>query len=175
MKWHSTLARFQELGLHHQTQISVIPKTYFFCEGDFLPLHMAYSQCILTLIERAILKDSLLKIDWSGYRGFSLYLFQGCKFEDDSIILSMKLGHFMIFFSAQHLPSRLGMYNTPTASLQRGKTHTMSILDMTLNNLMVKFQQCWSFGECGVPLHCHRSQVHSGPEWLHLIRVQSMG
>ena len=36
---------------------------------------------------------------------------------------------------------------------------------MTLNNLMVRFQQCWSFGECGVPLHCHRSQVHSGPEW----------
>ena len=40
-----------------------------------------------------------------------------------------------------------------------------SVLDMTLNNLMVRFQQCWSFGECGVPLHCHCSQVHSGPEW----------
>ena len=44
-----------------------------------------------------------------------------------------------------------------------------SVLDMTLNNLMVRFKQCWSFGECGVPLHCHRSQVHSGPEWQHLI------
>ena len=40
-----------------------------------------------------------------------------------------------------------------------------SVLDMTLNNLMVRFQQCWSFGECGVRLHCHCSQVHSGPEW----------
>ena len=40
-----------------------------------------------------------------------------------------------------------------------------NVLDMTLNNLMVRFQQCWSFGECGVPLHCHRSQVYSGPEW----------
>ena len=40
-----------------------------------------------------------------------------------------------------------------------------SVLDMTLNNLMVRFQQCWSFGECRVPLHCHRSQVHSGLEW----------
>ena len=40
-----------------------------------------------------------------------------------------------------------------------------SVLDMTLNNLMVRFQQCWSLEECGVPLHCHRSQVHSGPEW----------
>ena len=33
--------------------------------------------------------------------------------------------------------------------------HLTSVLDMTLNNLMVRFQQCWSFGECGVPLHCH--------------------
>ena len=40
-----------------------------------------------------------------------------------------------------------------------------SVLDMTLNNLMVRFQQCWSFGECRVPLHCHRSLIHSGPEW----------
>ena len=40
-----------------------------------------------------------------------------------------------------------------------------SVLDMTLNDLMVRFQWCWSFGECGVPLHCHRSQVHSSPEW----------
>ena len=39
-----------------------------------------------------------------------------------------------------------------------------SVLHMTLNNLMVRFQWCWSFGERGVPLHCHRSQVHSGPE-----------
>ena len=32
------------------------------------------------------------------------------------------------------------------------------------NNLMVRFQYCWSFGESRVPLHCHRSLVHSGPE-----------
>ena len=44
-----------------------------------------------------------------------------------------------------------------------------SVLNMTLNNLMVSFQLCWSFGECSVPLHCHRSQVHSSPEWKHLI------
>ena len=44
-----------------------------------------------------------------------------------------------------------------------------SVLDMTLNNLMVRFQWCWGFGECGTPLHCHGSQVHSGLEWWHLI------
>ena len=49
--------------------------------------------------------------------------------------------------------------------LCRGVPPPMSVLDMTQNNPMVWFQQCWSFGECGVPLHCHRSQVHSGPEW----------
>ena len=48
---------------------------------------------------------------------------------------------------------------------RRVRPPPMSVLDMTLNNLMVRFQQCWSFGECGVPLHCHCSQVHSGPEW----------
>ena len=41
----------------------------------------------------------------------------------------------------------------------------MSILYMTLNNLMVRFQWCWRFGECGAHLHCHCSQVHSGPKW----------
>ena len=50
-----------------------------------------------------------------------------------------------------------------------------SVLDMTLNNLMERFQQCWSFGECGVPLHCHRSQVHSGPGVVASDRALSMG
>ena len=42
---------------------------------------------------------------------------------------------------------------------------TTSVLFMTLNNLMVRFQWCWSIGECGVPLYCHCTQIHSGPEW----------
>ena len=48
-------------------------------------------------------------------------------------------------------------------------SHTSDVLDMTLNSLMVMFQWCWSFGEYGVPLHCHCSLVHPGPAWLHLI------
>ena len=24
---------------------------------------------------------------------------------------------------------------------------------------------CWIFRECRVPLYCHHSQIHSGPEW----------
>ena len=45
----------------------------------------------------------------------------------------------------------------------------MRVLDMTLNKLMLTLQKCWYFGECSVPLSCHHSQVHSGPEWLYLI------
>ena len=31
-------------------------------------------------------------------------------------------------------------------------------------HLMVRLQS-WSFGEYGVPLHCHYAQVHFDPEW----------
>ena len=46
---------------------------------------------------------------------------------------------------------------------------TMNVLGMIQNNLMVRILLWRTFGECRVPLHCHRSQVHSGSEWLHLI------
>ena len=44
-----------------------------------------------------------------------------------------------------------------------------SVLNTTLNYLMVRLQYFWSFRECRVPLYCHRSQVHFCPEWQHLI------
>ena len=47
--------------------------------------------------------------------------------------------------------------------------YTYSFSVMTLKNMVVRFQWCWSFEECGVPFHCHRTQVNSGPEWWHLI------
>ena len=40
-----------------------------------------------------------------------------------------------------------------------------SVLDMTLNNLMVRIQLCCrGFEEYRVTLYCHRSRVHSSPE-----------
>ena len=51
-----------------------------------------------------------------------------------------------------------------------GKTSASSVQDMTLNNLMVRFQYCWSFGEC-IPLL-------PGPLWPGVVapdRVLSMG
>ena len=49
------------------------------------------------------------------------------------------------------------------------------VQDMTLNNLMVRFQWCSRYGECGVPLHCHHPQVHSGPGVVAPNTVLSMG
>ena len=40
----------------------------------------------------------------------------------------------------------------------------MSVLIMTLNNLMVRLQWFWRFGKCEAPIYCH-SNVHCGPEW----------
>ena len=53
--------------------------------------------------------------------------------------------------------------------LQRSSSPPMSVLDMTQNNLMVRLQEFWSFGECGVPRYCHHSKVHSDLESWQLI------
>ena len=75
----------------------------------------------------------------------------------------------ILFNQIYNWPSRLGLQNTLTASLQEGMIPETSVLYMTVNNLMVRFQQCGKFGEYGVPVYGHRSYVHSGPEWWHLI------
>ena len=49
--------------------------------------------------------------------------------------------------------------------LSRGvRPSSMNVLDMTLNNLMVRFHECWNFVGSGVSLYCHCSQLHSGLE-----------
>ena len=70
--------------------------------------------------------------------------------------------------------SRLGLENKPSASLQRGKTPPTSVLDLTLNNLMVRFKWWWGFGECRAPLYYHRFKVH-WPGVIEPDRVLSMG
>ena len=48
--------------------------------------------------------------------------------------------HISINFSTNHQPSQMELQNILTASLQRGKTSPMSVLVMTLNNVMVRLQ-----------------------------------
>ena len=78
------------------------------------------------------------------------------------------------------MPSRLDLYNTPKSSLQRVKTpHPISVLIMTLNNLMVRLQiwslTIWSleplWGTLSLPLV-------PGPLWPSMValeRILSMG
>ena len=70
--------------------------------------------------------------------------------------------HFSSLFSASIYCCRIHQLH-----LCRGvrPTPQMSVLIMTLNNMMFRFKQYWSFGKFGAPLQCQCSQVHSGPEW----------
>ena len=45
-----------------------------------------------------------------------------------------------------------GAADTQIVSLLKGKTSHTSVLDITLNNLMVRLQLCQNFRKCGVPL-----------------------
>ena len=58
-------------------------------------------------------------------------------------------------------PSRLG--------LQRGKTPPNKGPGYDPKQSDGVASVMLSFGKCGVPLYCHRSQVHLGPEWKHLV------
>ena len=46
----------------------------------------------------------------------------------------------VLLISKKMWPSFLGLQKIPTDSLQRGKIPATSVLDMTLNNLMVRLQ-----------------------------------
>ena len=62
-------------------------------------------------------------------------------------------------FTTFHIQSKSKIF-LPSWLVQRGKTPPNECPVMTLNSLMLRFQQCWSFGECGVPFQCHHSQVN---------------
>ena len=44
-----------------------------------------------------------------------------------------------------------------------------------INNLMARFQKWLGFGECRVPIRCHRSQAHNFPGLIAPDRVRSIG
>ena len=64
-----------------------------------------------------------------------------CVFLKSGFILLFHCYHVYLLFNPYSLwPSRLGMLNTPTASLQRGKTPPTNVLIVTQNNLIVRLQ-----------------------------------
>ena len=71
-----------------------------------------------------------------------------------------------------HLPSRLGLWNTPTEPMERGKPPSERY-DMEQSDWEIAVMlKLWEYG---VLLNCHRSQVHSGPRVVAPDRVLSMG
>ena len=87
------------------------------------------------------------------------------------------LKHFTFFLSVQHLNcfNTLCKISFPSIAhkihqllLCRGVTPPTSVLDMTLNNLMVRFQQCWSFGNAEYPFIAiapRSTLARSGSTW----------
>ena len=90
-----------------------------------------------------------------------------------SLYLSINLSSCLNWFLSIYLCSYLFIYHFIFIYLLLSIPIYLCVPDMTLNPLMVWLQP-WSFGECGVPLCCHCSQVHS--DWVVAPdRVLSMG
>ena len=68
-----------------------------------------------------------------------------------------------ILYSPKHIAQSAGPVKYTDCFSVEGKINPTptSVLHMILNNQRVRFQSCWSFGECGVPLNCHCSRVLS--------------
>ena len=111
-------------------QLNVILRTFSFFRGGFI-----FLQGIQYILSRAnkirimykiLCKDNNLILE-SSY---------------DDVVAAVE--YFFLPMGSKHCntdgkwPGQLGLQNTPTASLQRGKTSLTSVLDMMLNNLMVR-------------------------------------
>ena len=87
-----------------------------------------------------------------------------CRSPSDAIYIDFK-----ILFKMSCQPSQLEVWNMPTAFLLRDNTPTkMSVLHMTLNNLIVRLK-FGSSGECGVLPYCHLNLGHHVHflQWCH--------
>ena len=155
MKRYSNLCTASELQPHHKMQ--------FRNRWGVLRLFRRYCQCILNLY-------------WHGVQLF-LWIFGSLT------KLTLLKSKQTLPVSSSFFPSRFSTiltrswWHLPVAQcgwgcrihrlhLCRGvRTHPppTSILDMTLNNLMVRLQDCWTFGKCGMPFHCYCSQAYSDP------------
>ena len=76
---------------------------------------------------------------------------------------------FVFFFFIFFMSYRWGFEYANSISLQRAKNPKRGFLGMTL-----KYMWWWGSSSgvslmCGVIIHCHYSQLHSGPEWLYVL------
>ena len=94
---------------------------------------------------------------------------QCSSYRKGSLLFALDYGrqlYFYLYIAKYSLVQSAGVVEyTDCFSAEGPDTPPTSVLHMILKNLMVRFQYCWSFGECRVHLHCHRSHVHSGAGW----------
>ena len=76
-----------------------------------------------------------------------------------------KQGQFIMSSNNKQFLRRLGLQNTPTVSLYRGKIKSDECPGCDIKQSDSEVRVMLDLGECGVPLHYHFSQVLSVPEW----------
>ena len=90
-------------------------------------------------------------------------------YHDKAFLLFSKFLYFYIEHTEKIFALLAGAVDMPTAPLFRGESPPpMSVLDMTLNHLMVRLQ-FWSFRECRIP-----NSLPFLPGLLWLVRVSSV-
>ena len=148
-----------------------MPGSYFVL-GLYIYVYILHHQVTLLVQISLTLSLSLSSLSLSLIKTlfFALYHFSKLLMSRTEIYvwLLVWLVYILQLLRCGHFAQSTDAVEYTDCTSAEGKTSPplpMSVLDMTLNNLMVRFQWYWSFGECGVPLHCHCSQVHSGPAW----------
>ena len=148
------------------------------------PFHRHYGNnlcCLLAIIRKIPFADNdrlrhlvihhfwneiVYKIDLNP-QAWNILIFVSDQIKNDMLISLKYFSFFMMGIEIHfHLPIRLELKNTPSAPLQRGKTpprNECPRYDTKQSDGEVPVMP--EFGECGAHLHCHRAQVHSGPQW----------
>ena len=112
-------------------------------------------------------------INFHSIVGVLLFVFvTSCIYLDEDVlqVLHLFLNKFSDCKICVSMPDLLtSMKNMGSVSIFTVACYTIfCVLDIILNNLIVSFR-LWRFGESGLTLHSHCSQVYFEPEWLHLI------
>ena len=96
-------------------------------------------------------RELILKKNWNGKRSLIIVVEEVLPVYRDAV---------GVFYRIQRPYS---VEYADCISVDTGKTSLTIVVHLTLKHLMVRVNS-WSFGECGVALHCHYSQISSDPE-----------
>ena len=118
---------------------------------------------IVIKINRNFLKI-LLKISNVLFKKFEYLYMKVYLILNKATCVGYLKNHPMPLLQAKSIPVDWGCRVCQLHPCRGVKPLPTSVLDMTRDYLMVRFQ-FWSFGEYGILLHCYSSQVHFDLEW----------